>query len=149
MGLEKIKLGKLPKAELYLLNLALKNPKSLKTVMDSEILEQFSHAKLSETFLWIHQKYLQNPSEFDKLTASLVDRIEPAQMLNLQFHPELQNIGSEEEQKLVEDCIKRVKQEALRRKARELVSTLSTESAEDKERRLQEIRDLQSSKLEF
>ena len=145
-ALQKLVIDNPPEAELYLLNLALKNPENLETIKNSEVLEQFSHGKLAELIFRIHQKYIQNLSEFDSLTASLVDMVEPPQILNLQFEKELTDLKPEEELKLIDDCIKRVKESARKRKAKELTQALKSRP-EEQNKILEELRDLQKSKI--
>mgnify|MGYP001181087253 CR=1 FL=1 len=144
--LEVVKIVNPPKAELYLLNLALKSPENLEAIKNSGVLEQFSHTKIAGLIIETHEKYLQNLNEFDNLTASLVDRVEPPEILNLQFQKQIADLKAGEERKLIDDCIRRVKQEALKRKSKELAYAIASAPTE-REQKLEELRDLQKSKL--
>ncbi|MEZ4871840.1 MAG: hypothetical protein R2827_06265 [Bdellovibrionales bacterium] len=64
----------------------------------------------------------------------------------MQFDKQLAELKPEDEQRLINDCFRRVKQEALKRKSKELAFSLN-HGANEREKKLEELRDLQKSKI--
>jgi hypothetical protein len=68
--------------------------------------------------------YGQMPSKFDNLTALLANEVKPAEAITQHLSETFTGLSEDAAQKLLQDCIKRVKENFLRSKSKELVSSL-------------------------
>ncbi len=96
-------LKELPQTELYLLVLALSNRRYLEYIMTHLDLKWLTRAE--PLFSLIFGDYSKNPSNFDKLTAQLSIRVEPAGLLQTRSHTALMSLGEESGKKFVQDCL--------------------------------------------
>lgn len=144
--IEKIIIQRPDKTELYLLNLSLKNRDTFERILDSGVLEQFSHEKLRQVFFWAKQIYVQNPSEFDKLTTLLVERVQPTKAVTMHLEPEFQSLTKEAEVKLVEDYIRKVQDEFLKRRADQLKAVMIAKDPVEQQQVLKELMEIQQQR---
>jgi DNA primase len=117
-------LNKAPRAEVELLNLMLMKEVYLKEAIQSQVVEQFTHPGCTAVFRKILEVYGQMPSKFDTLSALLADQVKPVEIITRYITEPYVNLNTEAANKLLQDCIKRVKNDFLRSKSKALVSGL-------------------------
>jgi DNA primase len=117
-------LTKAPRAELEILNLMLMKEVYLKEARASQVVEQFIHPGCIAVFRKIEEVYGQMPSKFDTLSALLADQVKPVETITRYITEPYSNLSHEGANKLLQDCIKRVKTDFLRSKSKALVSGL-------------------------
>ncbi|MGZ3723734.1 MAG: toprim domain-containing protein, partial [Bdellovibrionales bacterium] len=119
-----IDLTKVPRAEIELLNLMLMKEVYLKEALKSEVGSEFVHPGAKIVFARIAKEYGQMPSKFDTLSALLADQVKPVETITRYITEPYANLNNEAATKLLQDCIKRVKNDFLRSKSKALVSGL-------------------------
>lgn len=119
-----IDLKKAPNVEVELLNVILLKEVYLKEALAADIGEQFAHPGVKAVFKRIAEVYRQMPNKFDSLSALLADEVTPAEIITRHLSGTYTGLNEEAAHKLLQDCIKRVKQNYLRVKSKELVSSL-------------------------
>lgn len=119
-----IDLKKAPNTEIELLNVILLKEVYLKEALEADIGEQFAHPGVKSVFKRITEVYRQMPNKFDSLSALLADEVTPAEIITRHLSGTYTGLNDEAAHKLLQDCIKRVKQNYLRVKSKELVSSL-------------------------
>jgi len=117
-------LTKAPNAEVELLNVILLKEVYLKEALKAEIGEQFSHPGIKSIFKRITEVYRQMPNKFDSLSALLAGEVKPVETITRHLSGTYTGLNEDAATKLLQDCIKRVKQNYLRSKSKELVSSL-------------------------
>jgi len=117
-------LKKAPNSEVELLNVILLKEVYLKEALDAGIGDQFSHLGVRSVFKRIAEVYRQMPNKFDSLSALLADEVTPVEIITRHLSGNYTGLNEEAAHKLLQDCIKRVKQNYLRVKSKELVSGL-------------------------
>lgn len=143
---EKVVVTGPPKAELDLLNLALLKEEYLQEILESQVVEEFVNPGLKEIFRRIEEVYRQMPSKFDSLTALLVEKVEPSQVVTLHLHQPLSDLQAGGAKKLMKDCIHRVRQAHLRGKSKELVSRLRGQSTPEQLKQLEQIMNIHKNR---
>ena len=83
-------------------------------ILESGILEHFSHQEVRKIFSKAEQTYRQMPNKFDNLTALLGSYVEPQNLLTMQFGPPLLNAQEEDVQKMIVDCQQKIKEVTLK-----------------------------------
>lgn len=142
----KIRIEKAPRAELELLNLAIKNEQHLKEIMGLQIVDQMQNAGVRETFCLLFQLYGQMPNEFDKLNVSLLDRVEPTHLLMLHLEKPLVDMTPEGASKLIKDCAKKIRDVSLRKQHQVLASSLRADGGTIASEKLEQIVNIQRSR---
>lgn len=117
-------LTKVPRAELEILNVILMKEVYLKEALASKVGENMSHPGARAVFQRISEVYGQMPSKFDTLSALLAGEVKPVEMITRHLIEPYASLQSDGATKLLHDCIKRVKENFLRVKSKELVSGL-------------------------
>ncbi len=117
-------LKKAPNSEVELLNVILLKEVYLKEALESGIDDQFAHPGVKLVFKRIAEVYRQMPSKFDSLSALLAGEVTPVEIITRHLSGNYTGLDNEAAHKLLQDCIKRVKQNFLRVKSKELVSSL-------------------------
>lgn len=114
---EKIRLKGQPKDELYILGAAVNSIELLTKIDTSRVVKEFSSQSLARLLSLVLDKYGQNPSDFDKLAAFVVDRVyDPEELSGLFKFWSLE--GAEAEyNKVIDNCIKRVQTRQLKRQS--------------------------------
>ncbi len=138
-----IKVAKPPRAELELLNVALMREEYFKHVWQSEVVPQITNLGIREIFLRAEELYRQMPSKFDNLTALLVAEVEPSNVLTMYLQKPLSDLTPGGAKKLIEDCIRRIRESAIRLQTKELVASLRGESSEEQLQKLEQIMNIQ------
>jgi DNA primase len=119
-----IELTKVPRAEIDLLNVILMKEVYLKEALKSDVGDKFAHAGAGQVYRRIAEVYGQLPNKFDTLSSLLVGEVKPVETITRHLSEPFTSLNDEAAIKLVHDCIKRVKENNLRMKSKELVSTL-------------------------
>jgi DNA primase len=134
-----IELVKVPRAELEILNLILMKEVYLKEALNSKVGGDFAHPGAKTLFNKIVEEYGQMPSKFDTLSALLADQVKPVETITRFITEPYANLSNEAANKLLQDCIKRVKSDALRSKHKALVSGLSRSGEANPSEQLEQI----------
>lgn len=135
----KIKLLAAPKAELFLLNIALMSREDFARVWDAEVVEKMTHPGVQEMLVAANEFYRQNPSEFDKLTAYLMTKTSTPQEIALHLGEPMRSLGAEEKEKMIADCLKQVEEKYARLKTREIAAKMRKISTADQLKELEQI----------
>lgn len=117
-------LNKAPRVEVELLNVILMKEVYLKEALKAGIADQFSHPGVRAVFNRIAEVYGLMPNKFDSLSALLAGEVKPVETITRHLSGTFTGLSDEAATKLLQDCIKRVKQNYLRSKSKELVSSL-------------------------
>lgn len=123
-GTDKIDLGRIPRLELELLNVILLKEVYLKEALDAGIGDQLMHEGAKATFKRIEEVYRLMPNKFATLSALLAGEVHPADAITRHLTEPFISLNDEGAAKLLQDCIRRVKENFLRSKSKELVSGL-------------------------
>lgn len=132
-----------PRAELELLNLALLAESYFQRIVDSGVVELFTHEGLKKIFNLAIFLYRQRGSKFANLAASLVDYVQPGRVISLHLEKPLADINPEGAHKLIEDCTKRIKDAHLRAEYRKLTTDLKGREATQQIQKLEQIMNIQ------
>lgn len=143
----KVQLLGAPKAELFLLNIALMNAEKLVVITDEQILGQITHEGVRKMLEEAKANYRQMPSEFAKLSAYLMTLTEHPKALGLHLGEPICSMSKESLDKLMNDCVHQVKERFLRNQTRELTASLRTLPSEDRMKKLEQIMNIQKSKM--
>lgn len=136
---QKISLKGAPQAELFLTNLALKSRANFRAFLDEKIIDFVSHIGLKKILTKAVDVYGQDLNKFDKLTSLFVNYVDQPELLFVEESGkstrEAGEFDQEMEEKMLKDCFKKVKDNFLKAKARNLVegskSGLSPEKLEE------------------
>ncbi len=131
-------------AEILLLQLSLKSRANFEVVMKQQILSQINHLGVKNILEKAEQVYRQDPNKFDRLLSLLIATLDKPELL---FSSSLSNaieFDEEKENKMLQDCFKRIQQTYLKAQAKILGLALKQNVDSEK---LQEIVDLQRNRL--
>jgi DNA primase len=142
----KIDLNKVPRVELELLNLILFKEVYLQEALKASVGEQFTHPGARAVFQRIAELYGHSPSKFDTLSALLTNEVTPTEVITRHLSEEYTSLSDEAVTKLLQDCIKRVKENYLRSKSKELVKSLRGGGPADSNEKLEQIMNVQKSR---
>lgn len=135
----KIDLKGLPKAELELLNVILMKEVYLKGAIESGVMDLFSHPGAKLASKRIMEVYRLMPNKFDNLSALLAGEVQPPEVVTRHLSEPYRSLTNENAAKLLQDCIKRVKEKDLRLKSKELVSNLRGSNPANSSEQLEQI----------
>jgi DNA primase len=135
----KIKLLAAPKAELFLLNIALMSPEDFALIWGAEVVEKMTHPGVQEMLVMANEFYRQNPSEFAKLTAYLMTKTSTPHEVALHLGEPLRSIGAEEKAKMTADCLKQIEDKFARLKTREITAKMRRISTVEQLKELEQI----------
>lgn len=142
----KFELIKVPRAELEVLNLILMKEVFLKEALASGVGEMITHPGARALFARIAQAYGQMPSKFDTLSASLTNEVNPAEAITRHLGEAYTSLPNDALTKLLQDCIKRVKENHFRTKSKELVKSLRGSGPANSTEQLEQIMNVQKSR---
>ena len=131
-------------AEILLLQLSLKSRANFEVVLKQQILSQINHLGVKNILEKAEQVYRQDPIKFDKLLSLLIANLDKPELL---FSSSISNsieFDEEKENKMLQDCFKRIQQTYLKAQAKILGLALKQNVDPEK---LQEIVDLQRNRL--
>lgn len=142
----KIDLAKVPRVELELLNVILMKEVYLKEALKAEVGAQLTHPGARRVFERVAEVYGQMPSKFDTLSALLTGEVSPADAITRHLSETYTGLGEDAATKLLQDCIKRVKENHLRLKSKELVKTLRGGGPVNSAEQLEQIMNVQKTR---
>jgi DNA primase len=142
----KIDLNKVPPAEVGLLNVMLLKEVYLQEALQSDVVEYISHPGCKAVFQRIAEVYRQMPSKFDTLSALLADEVRPAEIITRFVSEPYTSLSTEAAIKLLQDCIKRVKNDSLKSKSKALVSSLRGAGDRNPSEQLEQIMNIQKDR---
>ena len=143
----KIDLTGASKAELFLLNISLINENRFKTIWSAQVIDQLEHSGVKEMFHQAESHYRQMPNEFAKLSAYLMTLTETPKFLGLHMGEPIVTLDEQGLDKLMNDSICQVKERHLRNQSRQLTANLKTIPTEQREEQLEQIMNIQKSKI--
>lgn len=147
-GSQRVRLAKAPKAEIFLLNLALMSAERLHAIWTSEVVDEFSHPGAQELLTRAYESYRQNPNEFAKLTAYLMGLTDSASELGLHLGKGFQDVATEELNRMQSDCIFQVKERFKKAKLREITARMRGQPAQDQLKELEQIVNMNKESME-
>lgn len=115
--IEKVRLKKQPKDELYILGASVNSIELLTKIVDSQVQDAFATEPVGKLLALVIDKYRQNPNDFDKLAAFVVSRVEDPEELSGLFKFWSPDGDYNEYAKVIENCIKRVQTRQLKRQS--------------------------------
>ena len=142
----KFDLTKVPRAELDILNLILAREAHLKEALEIGIGSQFSHPGARGAFERIAEAYRLGPSKFDSLSALLANEVRPAEMITRHLTEPYVGLAADAVKKLLQDCVKRVRETYLRSKSKELTSSLRGAGPVNSAEQLEQIMNIHKSR---
>ena len=133
-----------PHAEILLLQLALKSRANFEVVLNQQILSQINHLGIKTILEKAELAYRQDPNKFDKLLSLLIENLDKPELLFSNSMSSSTEFDEEKENKMLQDCFKRIQQMFLKDQAKKLGLALKQNVDPEK---LKEIEDLQKSRL--
>jgi len=132
-------------AEILLLQLALKSRANFDVVLNQQILSQINHLGVKSILEKAEQVYRQDPSKFDRLLSLLIENLDRPDMLFSNSSPTSQSeFDSDKENKMLQDCFKRIQQMFLKSEAKKIGLALKQNVDPEK---LKEIEDHHRNRL--
>lgn len=128
-----------PRVELELLNVALIKPEYFEAVVLANIFSELESQSIREIFLRAQDLYRQMPNKFDSLTALLASEVKPPSAVTLHLAKPLSELQPGGAQKLIADCIRKIRGNQLRVKSRELAAHLKGQSPTAQLEKLEQI----------
>ncbi len=136
-----------PPAELYLLAMCLHKETYLKEFLAANLLEHIYHHGVRLAFEKIIESYRQTPEKFDKLVGQLISYIAQPELLTTPLQL-AESLAPDEEKKLYADGVKKVKEQALRGRAKALAQELREKPLQDEQStKLSELVKIQKERL--
>ncbi len=133
-----------PHAEILLLQLALKSRANFEVVLSQQILSQINHLGIKTILEKAELAYRQDPNKFDKLLSLLIENLDKPELLFSNSMSSSTEFDEEKENKMLQDCFKRIQQMFLKEQAKKLGLALKQNVDPEK---LKEIEDIQKSRL--
>lgn len=143
----KIDLSKAPKAELELLNVMLTQEVYLKEGLG--IAAELSHPGMRVLFQRLQEVYGLMPNKFDTLSALLAGEVTPVETVTRHLSEPYVSLKPEAASKLLQDCIKRIRQNFLRSKSKALASTLRGIGESNQSDQLEQIMNIHKSRRDL
>jgi len=116
------------KAELNLLKLILKSRANFEIGIQEKIEDHVTSKEVQTILARANEVYGQDPNKFDRLTSLLISYVDQPELLFWNEGHPMAEFEAEKEEKLVRDCIKRVRDNFLRNKAKVLAQGLKGSS---------------------
>lgn len=116
--------SQLAKAEVQLIQMALKSVEYMQAIGKSGVEEEMS-AEARAILQWISASYRQNPDGFDKLPALLTSKVDQPNFVTMALSSTPVEGDGEKDHKLIQDCVKWVHGRFLRAKAKELATEMT------------------------
>lgn len=135
-----------PRAEVELLNVIQLKEVYLKEALAAGIEDQFSHPGTGAVFRRMAEVYRLMPNKFDTLSASLTTVVRPVETITRHLSESYAGLSEDGVNKLLQDCIKRVKEKYLRMKSKELVSGLKATTPAESQGQLEQIMNIHKNR---
>ncbi len=140
------KVSTLPKAEVFLLNLALSNRELFVEIRDEKVYEQFLSQEIREIFLKALEASRQRPNEFDKLTALLATEVEPPYLVTRHLDKDWSELVGESPRKLFADCVRKVQEAFLKEQQKKIVAQMKLSGGQERGLQLEQIMNIQKNR---
>lgn len=134
----KISIKGAPKAELYLLNLALSSFERWHAIWGSEITGKMS-TEMQKLWHVANDFFGQNPSKFDKLTAYLINRVDEPRMISFHLTGSFLKMSAGELDRMQDDCKKQLFDKSTKTELRQIKAQMQNKSPEDQLKELERI----------
>lgn len=132
-------------AEILLLQLVLKSRANFEVMLSQQILSQINHLGVKSILEKAQQVYRQDPNKFDRLLSLLIENLDKPELLFSNSSPNSQSeFDSDKENKMLQDCFKRIQQTFLKSEAKKLGLALKQNVDPEK---LKEIEDHHRNRL--
>ena len=141
-----IHLSGLSRTEQELLNVILLKEVYLKEALATDVFAHVLHSGGRALFARIAEVYRLMPNKFDSLSALLVGEVKPSEVLTRHLSEPYSSLTAESAAKLLQDCTKRVKENFLKIKAKELVANLRGSGAAESSEKLEQIMNIQRNR---
>jgi DNA primase len=115
------------KDEVLLLNLMLSKPQLMDLALESDIIQNLGQSELAEIFEITKEVYRQDKSNFAKLTILLSDKLEDPNLVTQHLHKGFMEDLEVNGEKLVKDCVEKIKNRHLRQQGKRLTQELKLE----------------------
>jgi hypothetical protein len=135
------------RGELLMLNLALVSTSAYEKVLQSAAIEDLISSGVKELFKLIDYQYRQIPNEFDKLTALLMDVIEPSSVLNWHLDTNMSKVTEEALEKMIKDCSHQIRNKSRRIKTRQLAANINNLGPQEQREKLEQIMNMYRDKV--
>ncbi len=142
----RVSLNGAPKAELFLLNIALLNVKKMELISATGAIQKMNHVGVRNMFDQAEAYHRQMPNEFAKLSAYLMTLTDTPAALGLHLGEPLCSMNDEALGRFTSDCIRQVEERFYRMQTRELAASLRTSPSEEQQEKLEKIMNIQKSK---
>ncbi|MEK6555822.1 MAG: hypothetical protein AABZ31_11305, partial [Bdellovibrionota bacterium] len=141
----KIKLLGAPKAELFLLNIALMKDSYFEQIWQSEVVDKMTHPGVQELFMAANEFYRQNSNEFAKLTSYLMTRTASSNEVGMHLGEPFISMSEEAVEKMITDCRKQIEDKNTRVMTREIAAKMRLEPASEQIKKLEQIVNIRKS----
>ncbi|MBC7466558.1 MAG: DNA primase [Bdellovibrio sp.] len=132
-------------AEILLLQLVLKSRANFEVMVNQQILSQINHLGIKSILEKAEQVYRQDPNKFDRLLSLLIENLDRPELLFSNSSPSSQSeFDADKENKMLQDCFKRIQQTFLKAAAKKIGLTLKQNVNPEM---LKEIEDIQRNRL--
>ncbi len=140
---EVISLKNASRAEIDLLNVSLLKSVYLEEVLNSQVREWFESEGIKMVFERVERLYRQDPSKFDSLSSLLLSKVEPGESVTLHLTAPFQALTDEAAGKVIQDCIKRIREKFLRSQSRALLNNLKGSQGLEQREKLEQLMNIQ------
>ncbi len=131
-------------AEMMLMQLSLKSRANFEVILSQQILSQISHLGVKTLLEKAEQVYRQDLEKFDRLTSLLIDYVDRPELLFLDSSLGSSEFDAEKENKMIQDCSRRIQQTFLKQQVKNIAIGLKQNVDTGK---LKEIDELQRNRL--
>lgn len=146
---EVIEIIKPHRSELDLLKVALLKEVFFKEVLETGVVDQISNSGIRQLFKVMSDAYGQNNSRFDNLTAWLVSRVKPSEVMTAHLEEPIRSLSDETARKLIHDCIVRIRQNFERNRAKSLLTNLRGAQDSEQREKLEQFMNIQRSRRQL
>ncbi len=134
---DQIQLKGASQAEILLLGLALKNHANFEIFAQAQSLEEISHKGVREVLTRAAEVSRQAPEKFDKLTSLLATFVDHPEWLIMVSKADVKSANeSSDDSKLILDCVRKLKEQNIVAKRKQLTLELKSSNGSDKHEEL-------------
>lgn len=134
----KVVLTGAPKSELYLLNLALSDLRRWHEIWGSGAAQKMS-PNVQKVFLIANEFFGQNPSNFDKLTAYLMNKVDAPKVVSFHLTSGFVKLSAGELDRMQADCLRQMTNKFTQDQLRQIKSQMQNKSPEEQLKELERI----------
>lgn len=139
---------KASRVEIELLNVSLLKSVYLDEVLKTAVFDQMESEGIKMIFKELERLYRQDPERFDTLPSLLASKVEPGETVTLHLTGPFQSLTDEAARKLIQDCIKRIREKFLRSQSRALLNNLKGSQGLDQQEKLEQLMNIQRDRQE-